>query len=203
MLKEYLENKNISIFRLSKMSNVPYTTLNELVNGKKCLNDCKIKTIENIAKALNISIESTIKLIDSKEEILSNSWQEKRKKSFIFPLIKENKNYDARKIHPLKQNIVNEIYDIISKDETIKKAIIFGSSVNIRCNKNSDIDIAILLDDDSFNIENKNRISEAIQIVTNYNSDIIWLNSIDKNSQLYTNIYSEGVLIYEQTTSKS
>ena len=197
MMKEYLEENKMSIYKLSELSNVPYTTLNELVNGKKRLEDCKIKTISSIAKALNISIEALLKLIEKKEERLSTSWQEKRNKAFIFPLIKENKNYDASRIHPLKQRIINDVYDLVSKDYRIKKVIIFGSSVNIRCNRNSDIDIGVLLKEDLFNIENKNQISEAIQKVTDYNSDIIWLNSIDKKSQLFTNIYSEGVIIYE------
>ena len=53
MFKEYLKEKKLSVYKLSEMSNVPYTTLNELINGKKKITDCKIKTIESIASALN------------------------------------------------------------------------------------------------------------------------------------------------------
>ena len=34
MLKEYLQKNNISVYKLSKKSDVPYSTLNDLVNLK-------------------------------------------------------------------------------------------------------------------------------------------------------------------------
>ena len=63
MLKKLLKNRNISIYRLSEMSKVPYTTLNELVNGKKKIEDCKIKTVENIANSLNMSIDALLHVL--------------------------------------------------------------------------------------------------------------------------------------------
>ena len=197
MFKEYLKKCNISIYKLAEKSLVPYTTLNELINGKKKVNDCKIKTIENISLALNISIESLLKLLNNSSNYLSNSWEECKNKKYYFPVIVENKNYDYRRIHPLKQKIVNDIYYYSLDKIEIEKIIIFGSSVNIRCNKNSDIDIAVMIKRDKFNIDSQNDISEKIQEITKYNSDIIWLNTLDVNSKLYKNIYSKGVVIYE------
>ena len=66
MLKEYLKNKNISVYKLADLTGIPYTTLNELINGKKNISDCKIKTIETLAKTLNLSIESLLKLLNNK-----------------------------------------------------------------------------------------------------------------------------------------
>ena len=32
MIREYLEKRNLSIYRLSEMSEVPYTTINEVID---------------------------------------------------------------------------------------------------------------------------------------------------------------------------
>lgn len=197
MLKEYLKNKNISVYKLADLTGIPYTTLNELINGKKNISDCKIKTIETLAKTLNLSIESLLKLLNNKNIILSNTWEDNKEKRFYFPVVIENNNYDCNRIHPMKQKEVNEIYNYAKGNNLITKVIIFGSSVNIRCNNKSDIDIAIEIKNTFFNRENNNDISEKIQEITNYNSDIIWLNTLDVNSRLYRNITMKGVVIYE------
>lgn len=197
MLKKYLEENNISIYKLSEISNIPYTTLNELVNGKKNINDCKIKTIEGLAHSINLSIEALMNLFKNNDIILSNSWEECKDKVYYFPIIVNNENYDASRIHPLKQKKINEIYNITKNSNIIDKIIIFGSSVNIRCNKNSDIDIAVKIKDQYFTKENQNMISEKIGEITEYYFDMVWLNTIDKQSQLYYNIENKGVIIYE------
>lgn len=203
MLKEYLKIKKLSVYKLAELSNVPYTTLNELINGKKRVDDCKIKTIENIAKALNISIESLLQLLNNKNKVLSNSWEENKDKVFYFPIVVNNSNYQANRIHPLMQRVVNGIYEYVKTNDSIEKVIIFGSAINIRCNNKSDIDVALKIRNECFNIEYRNKISEKIQEISNFNADIIWLNTIDKNSRLYENISKKGIVIYEQVISKS
>lgn len=179
------------------MSNVPYTTLNELVNGKKKIEECKIKTIESIANSLNMSVEALLYILNNKKVVLSNSWEEVKNKTYYFPVIVKNDNYECNRIHPLKQAKVNELYKIMKENEIIEKIIIFGSSVNIRCNIKSDLDIAIKLKSNQFTKENQNTISEEIQEHLDYGCDIIWLNQIDKTSKLYSNIINKGVTIYE------
>lgn len=197
MLKEYLKNINLSIYKLSEISNVPYTTINELVNGKKSIDDCKIKTIESIAKSLNLSIESLMKLIKNDNTNLSTSWIDNKDKKFYFPILIENCNYECNRIHPLKQRVINEIYNELKLSNIVDKAIIFGSSINIRCTNKSDIDIAILLKSKDFTQDNQNILSEKIQEITGYNADIVWLNTLNNESRLYQNIYMKGVTVYE------
>lgn len=197
MIRKILHEKNMSIYKLSEVSKVPYTTLNELINGKKSVQDCKIKTIECIAVALNITIENLLHILNHKSVTLSTSWEDNKNKHFYFPVIIENKNYECAKIHPLKQKLVNKIYNYISTNNIIEKVIIFGSSTNIRCNKISDIDMAIKLKDDLFTKINQNTISEDIQKICEYNCDIVWLNNLDKDTKLYNNINTKGVVIYE------
>lgn len=196
MLNEILKSKNLSVYKLSELSNVPYTTVNELVNGKKNIADCKIKTIENIAKALNVSIETLLNMSNNKIS-LSNSWEENKNKKYSFPVIIENNNYECMRIHPLKQKVTDEIYQYVKNNKYIQKVIIFGSSVNIRCHRKSDVDIAIMIHQEEYNISIQNSISEEIQEITNYNADIIWLNKVEKDTKLYNNIYNKGVVIYE------
>lgn len=196
MLNEILKSKNLSVYKLSELSNVPYTTVNELVNGKKNIADCKIKTIENIAKALNVSIETLLNMSNNKIS-LSNSWEENKNKKYSFPVIIENNNYECTRIHPLKQKVTDEIYQYVKNNKYIQKVIIFGSSVNIRCHRKSDVDIAIMIHQEEYNISIQNSISEEIQEITNYNADIIWLNKVEKDTKLYNNIYNKGVVIYE------
>lgn len=196
MLKDYLQTRNITSYKLAELSNVPYTTINELVNGKKKLEDCKIKTIESIASALNLTVERLLSIIRGKHLILSTSWEDNKDKIYYFPIVFNNEHYECDRIHPLMQEDINNIYKAIEKFNNIKKIILFGSSINIRCNNKSDIDLAIELKEEAFSLENKNKISETIQETINYNGDIVWLNNMDQSSRLYKNI-SKGVVIYE------
>lgn len=97
MFKEYLKERKLSVYKLSEISNVPYTTLNELINGKKSIEDCKIKTIENIAKALNCSIETLLNLLNGKNIVILNSWEVETRCNDNFVALLEDIN-DVKKI---------------------------------------------------------------------------------------------------------
>ena len=99
-------------------------------------------------------------------------------------------------IHPLKQKMINELFQLFTNIPAISKVILFGSSINIRCKSNSDIDLAILLNENDFNNDTKNQVSELIQEKSDYCCDIIWLNDISKKTKLYENI-KMGLTIYE------
>ena len=196
MIADLIKEKSISVYSLAKGANVPYTTVNEIVLGKKNIMDCSIKTIMAIANYLGYQTDDFIRLVTSTSPKLSTSWLDNKEKSFVFPLISANSFYDARLIHPLKQKIINELYKHICINSSISKVILFGSSINIRCKADSDIDLAINLKDDKNNLDTKNEVSELIQEVCGYKADIIWLNGLSKNSKIYNNI-SKGVVIYE------
>ena len=57
MLKELMEQKNMSMYRLAKISEVPYATINDICNQKAQLEKCTAETIYKIAKALEVSME--------------------------------------------------------------------------------------------------------------------------------------------------
>ncbi|MCF0185985.1 MAG: helix-turn-helix transcriptional regulator [Bacteroidaceae bacterium] len=52
-------------YKLAQCSNIPYTTLNDLCNGKTSLSKCSAETVYKIAKVLNISMEE---LLNRQEE---------------------------------------------------------------------------------------------------------------------------------------
>lgn len=59
-LDQQLRQKNMTIYRLSKESGVPYATLNDICNGKTRLEKCSAETVYRIAHALDITMESLL-----------------------------------------------------------------------------------------------------------------------------------------------
>lgn len=60
MLHEILEKKNMSIYRLAKLSGLPYATVNDLCNEKVQIRKCSAETVYQIARALDISMEELL-----------------------------------------------------------------------------------------------------------------------------------------------
>ncbi len=60
MIRDTLKQKNMSVYRLAKTSEIPYTTVNEIVNGKVRLEKCSAETVYRLAKALDISMEEML-----------------------------------------------------------------------------------------------------------------------------------------------
>ena len=55
-----MKERNITKYRLSKDSNIPYSTVNDICNGKAQLEKCSAETIYKLSKALDISMESLL-----------------------------------------------------------------------------------------------------------------------------------------------
>ena len=63
-LDHQLQQKNMTIYRLSKESGVPYATLNDICNGKTRLEKCSAETVYRIAHALDTPMEKLLALGD-------------------------------------------------------------------------------------------------------------------------------------------
>ena len=61
-LVDKVNELNYSIYKLSIISSIPHSTLNDIFIGKSNLYDCTGKTLSCLAKALNISIEELLSL---------------------------------------------------------------------------------------------------------------------------------------------
>ena len=71
-LKKILEEKNMSIYRLSKLSGVPYATCNDLVRGETRLTEAKAETIYRIAGALDMRMDNLVASELEKRPLFSN-----------------------------------------------------------------------------------------------------------------------------------
>lgn len=60
MINDLLKEKDITIYRLSKESGIPYATINDICNGKTRLEKCSAETIYKISKALKVSMETLL-----------------------------------------------------------------------------------------------------------------------------------------------
>lgn len=59
-LDTLLKEKNMSKYRLAKISDVPYTTINDICRQKAQIEKCTAETIYKIAAVLDVSVESLI-----------------------------------------------------------------------------------------------------------------------------------------------
>ena len=60
MLNTLIKEKNISMYRLSKNCDIPYTTLRDICTERADLKKCSAETIYKLAKELNVSMEELL-----------------------------------------------------------------------------------------------------------------------------------------------
>ena len=59
-IRDVLKDKKMSVYRLAKLSEVPYATVNDICNGKTKLEKCSAETVYRIANAMDISMEELL-----------------------------------------------------------------------------------------------------------------------------------------------
>ena len=74
MLKSYLESINRSIYSVSKESGIPYSTLNDIVNNKVDIGNCKVSILRSLSKVLGISMDEIYCLASVPERTVTNSY---------------------------------------------------------------------------------------------------------------------------------
>ncbi len=109
-LNEILEEKNISMYRLSKESNVPQTTIVDICSRKTKIEKCTAETLYKIAKALNVTMESLIE-----NELVKTDNMEHRTdfgvfKSNVCHLVKDKGDIDFL-IETLEKDEVRDLYN--------------------------------------------------------------------------------------------
>lgn len=55
-----IQEKQISKYRLAKETNIPYTTISDICNGKTTLENCNAKTVYELAKYFHYSMEELL-----------------------------------------------------------------------------------------------------------------------------------------------
>lgn len=59
-IEDILKEKNLTKYRLSKLSGVPQTTINDICSGKTRIEKCSAGTLYKISQVLNVSMEELI-----------------------------------------------------------------------------------------------------------------------------------------------
>ena len=64
MLKDYLKKNKISTYRLAKATDIPYSTLNDLVNRKTDIDSFRVGAAKKLADFLDMSLDEFYDLCD-------------------------------------------------------------------------------------------------------------------------------------------
>ena len=57
---ELMKNNNITKYKLSKESGIPYSTLSDIISGKTELTKCNAETVYKLAQSLNVTMEDLV-----------------------------------------------------------------------------------------------------------------------------------------------
>lgn len=74
MLKEYLSSKGITTYSLAKSSNVAYSSLNDLVNGKVEIDHCRVSMLRSLCSTLNMSMDELYNICSGNERLVGSSY---------------------------------------------------------------------------------------------------------------------------------
>lgn len=105
-----------------------------------------------------------------------------------FPVMEGVSFENANHVHPLMQGRVEKLLRGISGDQNIRRAILFGSSLEFRCSSTSDIDLYIEKYDPEKKLDSLPDIDCELDIITNLRPD----------NKLYQRIKETGLLLLER-----
>ena len=111
---------------------------------------------------------------------LSNMWD--------FPVMDGVTFVNANRVHPLMQARVQKLIQHMEYDMNVRKLVLFGSSLDFRCDSLSDIDIYIEKYDKDKKLEFFPDLDCEVDIVSN----------LETGSKLYKEIDKTGLLLFER-----
>lgn len=74
MLKDYLHEKGISVYSASKGTGIPYSTVNDLVNGKVEITNCKVSLLKRLSEYLAMTMDDLYSICSEEDLSLKNSY---------------------------------------------------------------------------------------------------------------------------------
>ena len=206
-LKNIRERAGLKQSELATISGVNLRSLQDYEQGHKAISSAKGETLFRLSLALGCSIEDILGNceIDIDLELKSSEsaknriseyearLAERREKTVHFPVVVADKIVDMSKIYPTKQAEVKRVLNRLRHDNHIESLRIFGSSITMACNKDSDIDLAVDLKELTTPV--RNDISEKIQLACDWSADIIWMDHLSNDERIYKDIMKGLVLI--------
>ena len=97
-INRILTEKNMTKYRLAKISGVPHTTLNDICNGKTSIEKCSGETLYKLSKALEVSMEYLLETANYEQTV-----QDSIKKSYEYGL----PGYLQRDLDAYKEGLKN------------------------------------------------------------------------------------------------
>ena len=73
--KEYLKENAITVTGLSKLTNIPRSTISDIVNNTTNINSCHVSIFVSISRALNITMEDFYNLASNKYVYFRNRFK--------------------------------------------------------------------------------------------------------------------------------
>ena len=120
------------------------------------------------------------------EEFISIEKYMLKGKNDSFKVINKNRYKNIEHVHPIQQENVGKIVNALMDYETVKKIIIFGSSVTPKCNYQSDLDVYVELDKEE-NVKTYD-VDVPVDFWTNFNVD----------PKMLEEIKMKGVVVYDR-----
>ena len=169
--------------------NIPYMTMTDWELGKHQAPDYVLRMLAYYVQIQDMLLPEPY---PNREEC--HVWEEQKNYRTTFPVtVKETANFYLKYIYPTKQKTALRLHEFFKSEPKVASAIMFGSSVTMRCNKDSDIDLSISLYKDFQNSNTRNEISEQVLEICDWKADLIWMDHLSKDELLYKNIITQGV----------
>ncbi len=106
MLKDELKRRNLSIKDIQKESNIPYTTLNDLVNGRTDIDNVGTRVLVAVSNSLGISMDDAYRLCKENQPVKEGRIEVKGKK---YLLIYNNRQYELCSVNKDNTEYIKEI----------------------------------------------------------------------------------------------
>lgn len=99
MLKDFLKEKNLSIYRVAKTSGISYSTLNDIVNDKVDISRVKAGILYALAGALHITMDQLYTLCSEGIEVYDEEhhiggFVTKKNKKYYLQFQYKNRSYE-------------------------------------------------------------------------------------------------------------
>lgn len=109
-LTSLLKERQLSVYQCAKESDVPYTTLLDIVKGKTRIEKCTAETLYKLAKTLNVAMEELLAECFVENGSTSDSGDFEIYKSNICHLVKDKGDMDFI-IDTLKENKIRTYWE--------------------------------------------------------------------------------------------
>lgn len=129
MLKLLLNEKNMSVYKLEKSSNVCHATLNDLYNEKTNIEKCSSSLLYSISKSLNMSMDKLYSILSYKDLSLLSF-------SESFDLFKSNVCHELVDLDYkmfLKKHLANNSVEKYYKEKKYLESLYLLSMIDYLC----------------------------------------------------------------------